>query len=310
MYPFGHIAVILLFVRRLGLRYTLLTAFFAVLPDADMFLPVEHRSFMHSFLFLFSVALACAPFKLRRYAFIGIGSHILIDMLDHHGVAIFYPEGGFYKIGLINNEIYLFEAFNDIYYAYLNRSFDLSFFIVGSLFALVGVVKLGRDWRAIFLVALFFISGSLFYLNIKTYKELPFVPSYEFEGKVVDEFGILDDRVEIFSHNIKNDSIDLWCSKEYIRFEYPVKSSDPIELELLSRGIPSSSLIVSVDGKLYRTVVNSTEFRWNRLGSYKLKKGLHSFKVQQYDTQWHDSNIEISRIRVTTPRTLENSPLT
>lgn len=87
--------------QKLGLYGWAVLVFFSLLPDADVILGFLmtgsiwgfHRMLTHSFLFLL-IFLAGFIFIRRieaALAFIGVSSHLLLDLLDTHGLPLLWP---------------------------------------------------------------------------------------------------------------------------------------------------------------------------------------------------------------------------
>ena len=75
------------------LQFSLYAVIFGLMSDLDLIVGIKHRTATHSIVFLLSVsALAGMINSLAGVAaFLGIGSHILLDMLTKSGVQLYWP---------------------------------------------------------------------------------------------------------------------------------------------------------------------------------------------------------------------------
>lgn len=163
MYPFGHVSLALLLARGAELRYIPVLALSALLPDIDVFLPLEHRGITHSVLFIVAATLTARPLGLERHVFIGISSHLLVDPLGSEGIKLFYPLE-FPELNLYEVRLYRLVFMDRTFLIPTNKSLEWLVFLAGSLVLLWKT--LGR--RAPFLGALlFFASGNLFFLSLR-----------------------------------------------------------------------------------------------------------------------------------------------
>lgn len=301
MFPFGHIAIVLPLIKKIGLKYMPILAFFAILPDIDMLLPfLEHSGFTHSLLFLTMLGITTFPVKLHKYAIMGVTFHMFVDSLTDRGIMLLYPLRDIYNFGLVSLNSYILAFNNDIIYVYLSRDIEWFAFTLCTLYFLVSYYRKRPRYRTIGIIAIlvFLTSGTMFYTNIKTYDELP--PVLQFKtGEVLREYNLHDKEIELVSPYVEGDWVKFYDGgEEYLELSYLVQENGEYGLELLSRGIPSSSLIILVDNRVYKTRITSEDYEWNKLGAYTLKKGVHNFKIKQYDTREHDSNVQIKKVRV------------
>ena len=82
--------------REIGRNDLLILAFFSMFPDLDHFLPASFdasRVFLHNLPVLLIMLAISFPVSRRLCAQIaaGTGSHILIDLADGGGIALFFP---------------------------------------------------------------------------------------------------------------------------------------------------------------------------------------------------------------------------
>ncbi|MCX6777694.1 MAG: metal-dependent hydrolase [Candidatus Micrarchaeota archaeon] len=108
MASIGHVALayFMSLGLNLNLRETLWLMLFSVVSDVS-FIPLlvgidVHRGFTHSLIFLL-IPLAIyflLSSRLALLASIGIGSHILIDLLDTRGVQLFFPLQNWVAVGV------------------------------------------------------------------------------------------------------------------------------------------------------------------------------------------------------------------
>ncbi len=77
----------------------------AIIPDMDYLVRIEHRTFMHSFLFIIIILLIFyrrSPRKTISFT-IGFLSHLMLDVITPNGIMVFYPLQEFFTLGITNS---------------------------------------------------------------------------------------------------------------------------------------------------------------------------------------------------------------
>jgi inner membrane protein len=76
-----------------------------VLPDVDYLIGVTHRTIMHSAVFVALISLLMYKSNKRKGVslFIGLSSHLLLDVFTTQGVMLLWPVKTFYSYGLFNS---------------------------------------------------------------------------------------------------------------------------------------------------------------------------------------------------------------
>lgn len=77
----------------------------SVLPDFDMFFTIPHRTLTHSFIFLIIVSFLfySKNKKIGISLFIGILSHLILDVITSQGIQLLYPYNKYFTFNLFNS---------------------------------------------------------------------------------------------------------------------------------------------------------------------------------------------------------------
>ncbi len=75
------------------IQFSLYAVLFGLISDLDLIVGIKHRTLTHSIVFLLSVSVLTGMINslIGVAAFLGIGSHILLDMLTRSGVQLYWP---------------------------------------------------------------------------------------------------------------------------------------------------------------------------------------------------------------------------